>query len=155
MNIFILSNDPIKAAQFQCNKHVVKMVLESAQLLCSVFEIAPYRRTHYNHPCSIWVRESSANFDWLIAHALALSDEYTLRYGKVHKSKDVILWCKDNKNQVQFTRTELTDFALVVPDDCRTENVVESYRTYYRKHKASMAKWSKVPEWFGDNNALC
>lgn len=96
MNIFILSKDPIIAAQMQCDKHVVKMILETAQLLCSPFEKgeAPYKRSHFNHPSAIWTRENKSNYEWLITHGLALCEEYTFRYGKEHKSKQVILWCK-------------------------------------------------------------
>ena len=70
MNIFVLHKDPVVAAQMQCDKHVVKMLLESAQMLCSPFEpgSAPYRRSHYNHPCSKWARESSSNYQWLWDH---------------------------------------------------------------------------------------
>ena len=65
MNIFMLHQEPQIAAQYHCDKHVVKMILESAQLLCTALNEAgvpmPYRVTHKNHPCSIWVRESRAN----------------------------------------------------------------------------------------------
>jgi hypothetical protein len=71
MNIFVLDTDPQIAAGFLCNKHVVKMSLESAQMLCSAFENgeAPYKRSYYNHPCTKWARESQANYEWLLAHA--------------------------------------------------------------------------------------
>lgn len=60
MNIFYLDKDPKLCAQYHCDKHVVKMILESAQLLCTAVneaagkEVAPYKSTHVNHPCSIW-----------------------------------------------------------------------------------------------------
>jgi len=84
MNIFVLSSDPIEAAQMLCGKHVVKMPLESAQLLCSPYPkgAAPYRRTHYNHPCAVWARESLGNYLWLVEHGLALCDEFNSRYKK-------------------------------------------------------------------------
>lgn len=142
MNIFVLDADPALAAQYQCDKHVVKMILETAQLLCSVFEngLAPYRKTHYNHPCSKWARASGANFDWLVEHALALSDEYELRYGRVHKSREVIEWCRDNKPQMTG---DITPFPLAMPDEYKTDNVVDSYRLYYIKEKGHFAKWNK------------
>ena len=95
LNIFVLHKNPQLAAQYQCDKHVVKMILETAQLLCSPYVpgVAPYRRTHYNHPCAKWTRESQSNYFWLGIHGLALADEYTYRYGKIHKSVDVIKWC--------------------------------------------------------------
>lgn len=64
MNIFILSYDPEEAALMQCDQHIVKMPLETAQMLCTAYpiEIAPYGRTHFNHPCNLWIRESRANY---------------------------------------------------------------------------------------------
>ena len=84
MNIFVLSEDPIEAAQMQCDQHVVKMTLETAQMLCTPFPngSAPYKHTHYNHPCNVWVRESKANFIWLCDHGDALAQEYTDRCEK-------------------------------------------------------------------------
>jgi len=89
MNIFILDRDPILAAQMQCDKHVVKMVLESAQIL-STINGGPYKPTHQNHPCVLWAKAGKDNWDWLWYHALALCIEYTRRYGKPHKCREVI-----------------------------------------------------------------
>lgn len=91
MNIFVLDYCPVKSAQMQCDRHVVKMPLETAQLLCSAYpnDNAPYKRTHYNHPCSIWARKSENNYLWPIEHGLALCLEYNFRYGKNHKSREV------------------------------------------------------------------
>ena len=104
MNIFVLDYNPTRAAKMQCDKHVVKMALETAQLLCTAFPggTAPYKLTHFNHPCAIWCRESLKNYNWLIDHGIALCDEYQHRYGKTHKSKEVILWCKRNRKKVKF-----------------------------------------------------
>jgi len=100
MNIFILDEHPTKAAQYMCDKHVIKMILESAQLLCSAFEPghAPYKRTHYNHPCAVWIRQSKANYMWLMQHVIALNDEYKYRYDKStdHKSMLAVMWCSLN-----------------------------------------------------------
>mgnify|MGYP001191264200 CR=1 FL=1 len=87
MNIFYLSSCPEKAAQYQYNKHVVKMILESAQLLCTAHNLldgsdadVPYKSTHKNHPSAVWARQSSANYSWLYFHMLALGEEYTKHY---------------------------------------------------------------------------
>ena len=94
MNIFYLDKDPIAAAVVQYNKHVVKMILESAQMLCAAHHIlgdpddVPYKLAHKNHPCTIWVRENSLHYDWLYEHMIALGDEYTARYNKTHMSID-------------------------------------------------------------------
>ena len=95
MNIFVVNDDPKVAAQNLCDKHVVKMILESAQMLCSAFKNgeAPYKRSYYNHPCTKWARESQVNYEWLLTHAYELCEEYLLRYGKIHKPLDAIDWC--------------------------------------------------------------
>ncbi len=145
MNIFVLDHDPRNAANYQCDKHVIKMCLETAQLLCSVFNDAPYKRTHYNHPCSKWVRESSTNFQWLLDHGIALCDEYSNRYQKTHKSLSVILWCRDNFDTLTFQKSSYTNHPLCMPDDCKIGSVVESYRNYYIHYKRDFATWKKSP----------
>ena len=99
MNIFYLDEDPKVAAILQYNKHVVKMILESAQMLCTAHHVygneeqkenVPYKQAHLNHPSTIWCRQSIPNYMWLYKHMLALGHEYTHRYGKVHKSEDMI-----------------------------------------------------------------
>lgn len=158
MNIFVLDYNPVKAARYQCDKHVVKMPLETAQLLCSVFPAgdAPYKRTHYNHPCSIWTRESIENFNWLVKHGIALCDEYSFRYGREHKSKDVILWCAKNIKKLQFPQTKKTCFAKCFDEKYHVGNARESYREYYLKEKKRIAKWEKgrpMPSWFSRADA--
>ena len=153
MNIFVLDYNPIRAAKAQRDKHVVKMPLETAQILCAAFPPgrAPYKRTHFNHPCSIWARSSKRNFEWLVEHGLALCDEYTFRYGKIHKSRDVILWCSKNKKKISFDLKGKLKFALCMDEKYQIGNAVESYREYYKKEKRKIAKWEKnrrEPRWF-------
>lgn len=94
MNIFVLDNCAIQAARLQCNKHVLKMILESAQIVSTVASNlgihAKYKPTHVNHPCVVWAGKYKDNYEWLCIHALELCKEYTYRYGKVHKSQEVI-----------------------------------------------------------------
>jgi len=150
MNIFVLDKNPHVAAMYACDKHVVKMILESAQMLCSVQPegTAPYKRSFYNHPCTKWVRASVANYDWLIEHARALCTEYSRRYGKVHKSEKVIDWC--DANRPELPDVGLTPFAQAMPEDYKNEDAVEAYRTYYRNDKRRFATWKDVdpPTWF-------
>lgn len=152
MNIFVLDYDPTRAAVSQCDKHVVKMVLETAQILCAIFEPgeAPYRRTHYNHPCTIWSRESIQNFNWTVDHGKALAAEYTYRYGKRHKSQDVIEWCDLYQYRLNLPKIGLTPFALAMPEKYRSSNPVQSYRDYYIGEKMNIAQWNKsrtMPDW--------
>ncbi len=163
MNIFILSTNPVEAAQMQCDKHVVKMVLESAQLLCSVYEpgTAPYNRTHYNHPCAIWARASLDNYEWLLDHADALCAEYTYRYDKRHKSQDIIEWCRDTflysfDDNLPFSTlpADRTPFAQAMPEQYRHSNPVIAYRRYYKEVKADLLTYTKrpMPEWINAND---
>lgn len=90
MNIFVTSECPVECAKFLDDRRCIKMVLETAQLLCTAINMrgltsAPYKSTHINHPCSVWARESVGNYHWLVEHFEALCAEYTERYGKVHK----------------------------------------------------------------------
>jgi hypothetical protein len=130
------------------------MVLESAQLLCSPFMpgAAPYKRTHYNHPCSVWIRESKFNYEWLLAHAKALSQQYTLRYGKRHKSGEVIQWAFDNAWKSAIPANRPTPFVQCMPEKYRVKNnPVQAYRDYYINEKKEFAEWNKgveKPEWF-------
>jgi len=150
VNIFILDSDPVIAAQSQCDKHVVKMILETAQLLSTaVIETggkALYKPTHANHPCAIWARKSQSNFKWLKRHGLALCEEYTNRYGKVHAAEFVIISCLDKT----IPEGPLTEFAVAMPEYCKTGDPVESYKKYYICEKSKMAKWKhgNIPIWY-------
>ena len=97
MNIFFLHKDPLRAAKAQCDKHVVKMVLETAQMLSTgahkfkyVNTPGIYKPAYENHPMTQWVSHTKDNYMWTCEHGLALSKEYTARYNKFHKS-DVVL----------------------------------------------------------------
>jgi hypothetical protein len=153
MNIFVVDSDPKIAARQLCDKHVVKMILESAQMLCSAFESgeAPYKRSYYNHPCTKWARESQANYEWLLTHAYELCEEYLLRYGKIHKSLDAIDWCDNHSHELDLPDVGLTPFAQAMPEEYKNDDVVQAYRNYYNGEKSYFAKWKSklVPEWFG------
>ena len=154
MNIFVLHHDPQVAAEMMCDKHVVKMILETAQMLCTVIAShghdTPYRPTHRKHPCTIWAGESQANWNWLVTHGLALCSEYTKRYGKVHKSERVIKWCRDSN--INLSCVYLTPFAQAMPEEYKNECPVTAYRAYYRGEKAHFAKWkTQEPDWWRGN----
>jgi hypothetical protein len=153
MNIFILDKNPYAASMMLCDKHVVKMLLESAQLLCSPFEngSAPYKRTHYNHPCSIWIRQTYANYCWLLDHAYGISDQYLRRYKKIHKSHEVLKWCLDNLESLSFPEIGLQSFVQCMPDQYKVVgDAVQAYRNYYIGEKAKFAKWKlgNTPNWW-------
>tara|TARA_R110002012_G_scaffold10463_7_gene47884 strand:+ start:672 stop:1136 length:465 start_codon:yes stop_codon:yes gene_type:complete len=151
MNIFVVDEDPEVAARQLCDKHVVKMILETAQMLCTValehgFK-APYKKAHPKHPCTLWAGKSAANWTWLIDHGLAMSEEYTERYGRTHKSEAVIRWCRTLP--IKFPASKLTPFAQAMPQQYKNECPVTAYRAYYHGEKAGFATWkSEVPKWW-------
>jgi hypothetical protein len=153
MNIFVLDLNLKKCAEYHLDKHTTKLCVEYAQLLCSAHWLnggeAPYKLTHKNHPCSIWVRECMENYDWLCELGLELCKEYTYRYNKIHKSQLVIEWCIMNKPKLRYNG-KITKFALAMPIECKVGNAVESYREYYIIHKKSFATWKnrEKPLWF-------
>lgn len=159
MNIFYLDHDPVEAARAQCNKHVVKMILESAQMLCTAHHACPsdaerpekfYKQAHLNHPSTIWVRTTTANYEWMIIHALALCEEYTLRYGKVHASQSLIEWCADNIPDIPDA--EMTKIPQCMPDEFKEECGVSAYRHFYNVNKRAAFKcvWTHrtEPQWW-------
>lgn len=160
MNIFILNSDPALAARDMCDKHVVKMILETAQLLCSahIAGHAPYRPTHLKHPCTIWTAASYENYMWLVKHGLALLEEYRQRYGKdTHGSAEALWWCGTHVPlSVASKKIGLTPFAQAMPVEYKDENAVVAYRRYYLAEKSRFAKWKNgiVPIWYSEKNPM-
>ena len=162
MNIFFLSRDPYESARMQCDKHVVKMILESAQLLSTAHRILDgndlnvlpdhreelfYRVTHKNHPSAKWARESVENYNWLVDHLDGLLSEYTHRYYKTHKCFDMLYDIQSPPKEL--VNWDWTEPPSCMPDDCKIGTVVENYREYYRKHKLHFCKWTnrEPPNW--------
>ena len=148
MNIFYLSNCPKQAAKYQYNKHVVKMILESAQLLCTAHHElqsdvdVPYKPTHKNHPSAIWARRSSAHYKWLYEHMLALGAEYKKRYNKDHLT---ILKCRDILNIVpgDLINNEFEQPPQCMPDEYKAGDAVDGYWNYYINEKANCCNTNK------------
>lgn len=152
MNIFVLDYDIKKCAEYHCDKHIVKMVLETAQLLCSTYyytgqeHLSPYKLAHKNHPCTVWVRQSLSNWLWLRDLGLALYDEYQYRYNnKDHKAGDVIL----SLEEPNLPDIGLTSFPQAMPTEYQKEDTIEAYRGYYIGDKSHLLKYTRreFPEW--------
>lgn len=152
MNIFVLDSDIEKCAQYHCDQHVVKMILESVQMLCTALNkkgfTTPYKSTHMKHPCVLWVEDSFDNFIWLKELALALNAEYRYRFEKEidHKSIQVL----DQIDEYSYPGRGLTDFAQAMPEEYKVPgHAVRAYRQFYLGEKMAFAKWTKrpVPEW--------
>jgi hypothetical protein len=195
MNIFYLHKDPVKAAEMHVDKHVVKMILESCQLLSTAHRVLDgiqqigksktgrnvkrwvipeqythglidldsvlYQATHVNHPSAVWVRKSLLNYKWLHALLVALCNEYTYRYSKIHKCESdglvhILSVAPFNSPHVPFTEP-----TPAMPDQYKvSENSIQSYRNYYNGEKQRMFSWKKrdVPEFInkttGENYAI-
>ena len=149
MNIFYLHKDPVKAAKLQYNKHVVKMILESAQMLCTAHHhyaklydykaFVPYKKAHYNHPSTIWCRGNRSQYLWLYNHMVALGEEYTDRYGKEHLT---ITKCK---TPLMFIPKGIPDGFFTEPPQCMPDEYkvegdsVKAYWNYYIGEKYIVA----------------
>ena len=165
MNIFVLDEFPMLAAQYHSDTHVVKMTLESAQLLCTCHHaLAPirehplkhlYRPTHITHPCAKWLRESRTNYEWLYELFRHLADEYKFRYHKDHKSwvdlKRLLAKPPEripDKSRTPFARA----FGVNWVEDLMLAGDVDAYRRYYvTKHDIN--RWERgrpQPEWYTD-----
>ena len=158
MNIFYLDKCPDKAARLQYNKHVVKMILESAQMLCTAHhcygdkwqrENVPYKQAHLNHPSTVWARQSRSTYMWLYNHMMALGDEYTKRYGKTHLT---ITKCKDflATPPKYIQGDEWSQPPQAMPDEYKHEDSIIAYWQYYINDKAHIAaktekKYERIP----------
>lgn len=155
MQIFILDEDPYISASYLCDKHIVCMPKEAAQMLStSVLHYggnSPYKKVSANHPCTLWAKQTSSNWLWLKTYGIAMAKEYTNRYHKEHKCQAIMedLICN-------VPEGPLTPFAQVMPGIYKRPKAVDAYRALYLGEKARFAKWkhSLQPEWFRDLTAV-
>ena len=178
MNIFYLHHDVKKCAEMHNDKHVVKMILEYAQLLSTAHRVIDgvpttdrggatgrqrttyilpdsrdamlYRATHINHPSAIWVRVRESHYRWLFNMWIALMDEYTYRYGKIHASSRLIRYLSSPPKNIEFGGG-FDQPTPAMPDVYKVSgNSVRSYINYYVGAKQHLASWKKrqIPEWF-------
>ena len=180
MNIFYLDHDVVECAKMHNDKHVVKMILEYAQLLSTAHRILDgneyttlsktgrkkkvwqldddrdsvlYSATHINHPSAVWVRQSDANYAWLFRMFGALMDEYTYRYGKTHACERLAKSLSYRPKNIAIG--PFTEPTPAMPDELKVPgDSIKSYRQYYNIGKTHLAKWKSrpVPEWFSANN---
>jgi hypothetical protein len=154
MNIFYINEDPIVAARELADDHIRKMQIESAQMCCTAHwetgNEAPYKRAHKNHPSTIWTRQSIYHYRWLVKHGLEICNEFEKRYGKVHATKQVLLWCKDN--EPNLSNNEFVEPPQRMPEEFRKEDTIEAYKNFYINDKVKVKKldWKKLnnkPKW--------
>ena len=169
MNIFYLDNDPVKSAELHCDKHVVKMIIEYAQLMSTAHRVLDgemyvdktannrrikrwrladehmeevvYKAGHINHPSNIWIRSSDSHYQFVYDMFVALCNEYTHRYGRTHLTEEKL---KDILQHLpnSIASTDFVDPPQAMPDDVKTTDAVTAYQNYYRMYKAGFAKWT-------------
>jgi len=169
MNIFFIDKSPFKSAEQLCDKHVVKMVLETAQM-CSTalhkwhltdlekgritdcsdeFLNSIYKEAFPNHPMNVWVRKNSYNMNWAIQHGLQIGKEYKYRYGRDHKSTEILERIKTHYLSCPVTHEDYkmhTPPPQCMPDEFKCDDYIEAYREYYRKDKSHILKWTNRPQ---------
>lgn len=177
MNIFYLDRDPKTCAEMHCDKHVVKMIIEYAQLMSTAhrvldgeeyyalsangrkikrwrmtdpkYENGLMKASHVHHPSNVWVRQSRQNYMWLNQMWNYLLLEYTHRYGKRHA-------CADRMEVLYAWPENIPDVPFTpptpaMPDECKiANNSLASYHKYYIEKKVRFAKWTnrEAPLWY-------
>ncbi len=179
MNIFVLDQDIQQSARFHNNSHVVKMPTEIFQMLSfnirfflgdqnndwlipnedkEVPLLAKFSKGHFNHPCSVWMRESQANIDYSVRLAVALEDEWRFRFNhdskQTHKAVQRMCDFLDTPMYQELLKhipdVPATDFAQALPEQYRHRDPVVAYREYYIRDKQHLANWGKreMPSWY-------
>jgi hypothetical protein len=172
MNIFYLDSSASISAKLHCDKHVVKMIVEYAQLLSTAhrvldgelyidsssgrkikrwqhpdsdFEANLYKACFVNHPSAVWVRESPWNYNWLHALWYSLCGEYTYRYNKDHATYlKLAEYLQDTPKNLFFDK-EATVVPQCMPDDVKADDPVDAYQNYYVQYKKDFARWTNRP----------
>ena len=160
MNIFAIERnglgeiDWVQSARSQDNYRVVKMILESCQILSTVLNEqgirAPYRSFNPKHPSCLWAAESSDNFANLIEHCGAMIEEYSSRFGKRHKCKAVLDKIINLYDPARFPTSDPTPLRMAMPNEFKSDDIVESYRRFYASKPKVRYPKNKIPSWFID-----
>lgn len=167
MNIFFLHLNPILCAMYHVDRHCVKMILETLQMLCTAIQVCTLERggtskeavelltpsvptgstplykyistTHKNHPCTIWARKSRSNWVWLWKLGIALCLEYTHRYGKRHQAEDGLRSLCILRSEIPKGGFQVPPQAM--PDMYKNSNTIRAYRRYYLYGKRHLHLW--------------
>ena len=171
MNIFALDRNPRIAAEMMCDQHIVKMIVESIQMLSAVIDMnykdrykgadsSPpsqtlglygYPKSVCKHPCTLWLAESRGNYKWLIKHTRAMCLEYSKRYNKSHASEGLVMVCEAQEKYLDFLYHRKTEFVQAMPDQAKKKDPIKGYRNFYNLYKFAFARWQKTrpaPDWY-------
>jgi len=162
MNIFALDLNTTKCAEYHCDKHVLKMPTETAQMISFVYYdkklwntdkpelLMKFSKNHSLHPCSLWIKDSLLNFMWSCELGIKLVEEYRFRYDSVKHNRCYDIFKFGLNNPPDFDKWSMTDFALAMPNEFKTEkSSILSYRNFYTHDKCHLHNWKKrnVPNW--------
>jgi len=176
LNIFYIENHPVDAAKSMVDKHVVKMILESAQLLSTAHRFLDgsetiekskmnrnvkryvlndarndvlYQATHINHPSAVWCRNSIENYNWLVDHMFALGKEYTYRYNKKHKCFGELTYMLQSPPKNLYNYDWTTMPSCMDNQYIISDNPIDNYRNYYKVGKSHIHSWKnrQPPSW--------
>ncbi|MSR16950.1 MAG: hypothetical protein EXR89_04035 [Methylococcaceae bacterium] len=175
MNIFYLHSEPEICAQQHVDKHVVKMILEYAQLLSTAHRVLDgaealtvsdagrkvkrwglpderdailYETTHIQHPSAIWTRQSDEHYTFLWQLFRCLLDEYTFRYERIHATSRLLNPLQNLPNGI--SSKDFIEPTPAMPDKYKVSgDSITSYRNYYQCEKTRMFSWKKRerPDW--------
>jgi len=157
MNIFVLDYNHKKCAEYHCDKHVVKMPLETTQMLSTVFyrynEEGPYKIVHQKHPCTLWAGQTLENYRWLWRLGIALCKEYTYRYERIHACERVLYLIKSPPTGL--IARGFTKFAQAMPEEYKNSDPILAYQDYYYYDKQlarDICTWKKrkIPPFMED-----
>lgn len=160
MNLFILDENISKSVEYHCDKHVVKMPLETAQMISFAYyhqqkkpdvDLMAFSKTHDKHPCSIWLQSSLTNFVYGCEFGIKLVEEYRFRYNSLKHERALQIFKKSLVCLPEIEDFGLTPFALAMPEQFKSDSAVQSYRDYYCSEKIDLLNYTKrnLPKWVG------
>lgn len=156
MNIFFLSLNPRICAIMHCDKHIRKMILEYAQILCTAHHLCGryknpklWKIAFKNNPCTVWGRTTSTNYLWLYLLFINCCKEFTLRFGKIHSAQIQLENCL-SFIPLGIPNGPMTKLHQAMPDYCKQPNDIKAYHKYYIMEKNYFAKWTyrETPYWY-------
>jgi len=168
VNIFFTHLNPTIAAEFCCDAHVRKMVLESTQLLANAYYLpnathapppksdgTPYKPAHQKHPCAVWAVDDFKQWDWLRVHAYGLAKEYEFRFGSLHACWHALNYMTEHLPTPWMSNKVFLAPPLAMPEEFRSRvtSPLGCYRKYIREAKRHLHKWTKraPPFWLFDD----
>jgi hypothetical protein len=154
MNIFHLHEDPKTCAEYHCDKHVVKMILETGQMLstayrrhfdgCHHYGIDLYKTAYHRHPMTVWVGNSGGNFSWTMKLLEQLLNQYTLRYNKKHSTANIFYLLDKRYRYWQELNGDFTTPPQCMPDQYKHKDYITAYKQYYIGEKKRFAKYTGI-----------